>query len=105
MKKHTEARFEEAIEHHLIENDRYLKGDPSDFDSELALEPKHLIDFIQKNQEKTWQVLENIHGAETTKVVLADLNKYLETQGMLNVIRYGFKGYQLKPGQTVISNS
>jgi len=96
MKKHTEARLEDAIEHHLIIGDKYLKGESVDFDPELALEPKRVIDFIQSTQGRTWEALEAIHSKGTAKVVLTDLCKHLETQGMLNVIRYGFKCYGKK---------
>ena len=33
MSKHTEIRFEEAIEQHLIESGDYDKGDPKTFDA------------------------------------------------------------------------
>ena len=95
-KKHTEQRFEDAIEYHLLNHDRYLKGDSKDYDPELALEPERVISFIQNTQAKTWAALANIHGDGTARVILADLTKHLETQGMLNVIRNGFKCYGKK---------
>ncbi len=98
MKKYTEDRLEEAIEYQLIEKDRYQKGVSDDFDTERALEPKRVLAFIQKTQDKQWKALKVIHGSDVEKVVLDDLCKTLETQGMLNVLRHGFKcfGKQLK---------
>ncbi|PSW02563.1 RNA-binding domain-containing protein [Photobacterium lipolyticum] len=96
MKKHTEDRLEDAIEYHLVENDKYIKGDSADYDTGMALEPKRFIEFIKETQSKTWQALEKIHGDNTAAMVLADLTKHLETQGMLNVLRYGFKCYGKK---------
>jgi len=95
MKKTQEIHFEEAIEHHLLEHG-YTQGDSADFDPELCLEKDRLINFIQTTQAKTWQALEAIHGAETANAVVADCRKHINTQGVLNVIRYGFKCYGKK---------
>ena len=96
MKKHTEDRLEDAIEYQFIENDRYQKGLSDDYDPERALEPARVIAFIEKTQTKVWQTLKGIHGDNTEKVVLDDLCKTLEIQGLLNVLRYGFKSYGKK---------
>lgn len=95
MKNTQEIHFEEAIEHHLLAN-QYVRGVSADFDPELCLEKSRLIGFIQTTQAKTWQALEVIHGDETANVVVADLRKHINTQGVLNVIRYGFKCYGKK---------
>jgi len=96
MKKHTEDRLEDAIEYQFIENDCYQKGASDEYDPERALEPARVISFIEKTQPKVWQTLKSIHGDDAEKVVLDDLCKTLETQGMLNVLRYGFKSYGKK---------
>lgn len=96
MKKHTEDRLEDAIEYQFIEHDCYQKGDSEGFDTERALEPARVLAFIQKTQNKQWQALKGIHGSDTENVVLDDLCKTLETQGMLNVLRHGFKCYGKK---------
>ena len=96
MKKHTEDRLEDAIEHQFVEVDHYLKGSSDDFDADRAFEPARVLSFIQKTQSKLWDSLKSIHGDDTEKVVLDDLYKTLETQGMLNVLRYGFKSYGKK---------
>lgn len=96
MKKHTEDRLEDAIEYQFIEHDCYQKGASEDFDTERAIEPVRVLTFIQNTQDKQWQALKGIHGSDTEKVVLDDLCKTLETQGMLNVLRHGFKCYGKK---------
>ena len=96
MKKHTEDRLEDAIEYQFIEKDCYKEGVSGGFDTERALEPARIIAFIEKTQEKQWLFLKGIHGSNTEKVVLDDLCKTLETQGMLNVLRHGFKSYGKK---------
>lgn len=95
-KKHTEDRLEDAIEYQFIDKDCYQKGVSADYEPERALEPARVIAFIEKTQSKIWQTLKGIHGDDTEKVVLDDLCKTLETQGMLNVLRYGFKSYGKK---------
>ena len=42
---HTEQRFEEAIEAHLLAHG-YAKGAKSAFDIELALDPDQLLAFV-----------------------------------------------------------
>lgn len=96
MKKHTEERLEDAIEYQFLENDCYQKGVSEDFDAGRAIEPARVLSFIQNTQDKQWQALKGIHGSDTEKVVLDDLCKTLETQGMLNVLRHGFKCYGKK---------
>ncbi len=91
MKKHTEDRLEKAIEYSLLKNGGYVKGSNPDFNKELALEPKRVIEFIKATQDNLWQSLEKIHGDNTEKVLLDSLCKELDTKGVLKVIRHGIK--------------
>lgn len=99
MKKHTEARFEDAIVHHLCEHGGYafvdyLKGEAAGrYDKARALDPALVLGFIQATQPRPWQRLQAIHGPATGTVVLDHLVKELDTKGMLKVLRQGFKCY------------
>src|SRR5687767_14525844 len=99
MKKHTEARLEEAIVDHLTTQGGYVlvdyrEGTAKDrYDRARALDPALVLSFIQTTQEKLWKSLHAIHGEETSEVVLGHLVKELETKGMLKVLRQGFKCY------------
>jgi len=95
-KKHTEAKLEDAIEHCLITQQGFSKGESKDYDTALALEPIRVITFFKSTQEKTWNALASIHGAETERVVLDALVKELAVKGMLKVLRHGFKCYGKK---------
>ncbi|MCU7829113.1 MAG: putative DNA binding domain-containing protein [Candidatus Thiodiazotropha sp. (ex Myrtea sp. 'scaly one' KF741663)] len=95
MKNTQEKHFEEAIEHHLL-NNGYEQGDSEDFDPELCLEKDRLIAFIKSTQAKTWDALETIHGTETANIIVADFRKHVGTHGVLKVIREGFKCYGKK---------
>jgi type I restriction enzyme, R subunit len=48
--RHTERAFEDAIEHHLLTHGGWSKGDPKDFDRQLALAPKDFFTFVQATQ-------------------------------------------------------
>ncbi|HEX5337820.1 MAG TPA: type I restriction endonuclease [Gallionella sp.] len=102
MKKHTEARLEDAIVDHLTTQGGYVLVDYNHgaaagrYDRARALDPALLLSFIQSTQARMWQSLHAIHGAATDKVVLEHLVKELETKGMLKVLRQGFKCYGKK---------
>ncbi|MEZ4786163.1 MAG: type I restriction endonuclease [Candidatus Kapaibacterium sp.] len=102
MKKHVEARLEDAIVNHLCEGGGFVSVDYSKgeakgrYDKSRALDPALVLDFIQKTQEKVWKSLQGIHGEETGKVVLDHLCKEMETKGILKVLRQGFKCYGKK---------
>jgi len=96
QKRHIEKRLEDSIEFQFTENDVYQKGNSADYDASHALEPARIIAFIKNTQTKIWQKLTAIHGDNTEQIVLDDLCKTLETQGMLNVLRHGFKCYGKK---------
>lgn len=99
MKKHTEARLEDAIVDHLTTHGgwRFVddnKGEAKDrYDKARALDPALVVGFIQATQEKLWKSLAAIHGEETPRVVVDHLVKELETKGMLKMLRQGFKCY------------
>ena len=95
-KKHSEARLEEAIEHCLLNDHGYEKGQSSDFDVERALEPTAVIRFIKATQAKVLAGLEAVHGTKAVRLLLDGLVKELNTKGMLNVLRHGFKVYGKK---------
>lgn len=102
MKKHTEARLEDAIVNHLTTQGGYVfvdyrEGPAKDrYDKTRALDPVLVLDFIQATQPRLWQSLAAIHGEETGKVVLDHLAKELDTKGILKVLRQGFKCYGKK---------
>ena len=92
MNIRKEAAFESAIEVHLLEHG-WLKGDPNDFDRELALDKKQLFAFIEATQSDLWEKLRAQHGGDLENAIIDSLAKTLESQGMLDVVRHGFKFY------------
>ena len=102
MKKHTEARLEDAIVDCLSEQGGFVSVNYRDgeakgrYDKARALDPDLVLDFIKKTQQKPWNSLLAIHGEETSRIVLDHLCKELDTKGILKVLRQGFKCYGKK---------
>lgn len=102
MKKHTEARLEDAIVDSLTREGGFALVDyrhgpaAGRYDKALALDPALVLGFIQATQPKVWHSLHAIHQGDTPKVVLDHLAKELDTKGMLKVLRQGFKCYGKK---------
>lgn len=90
MKKHTEIRFEEAIEEHLTENG-YLKGDANEYDSNIALFPNDAVEFISKSQPANWKHVKEYNGEKAKEILITSIAKELDNKGSLYVLRHGFR--------------
>jgi type I restriction enzyme R subunit len=88
--KHTEIRFEDAIEFALLGRG-YAKGDPKLFDAERALFPSDVIAYIKASQSKKWQSLVDLQSDAAEATLLDALVKELAARGALSVLRHGFK--------------
>lgn len=93
---HTELTFESAIEISLLETGGYTKGLSENFDAQLGLFPKYIIEFLKASQPKSWEKLINIHKDEAEKKVIQRLIKEIDLRGALDVIRNGFTDYGVK---------
>ena len=93
MKKHTEERFEEAIEESLVSSGGYSVGDPAKFDEDTALFPDEIVAFIETSQPKRWQSLVDLHGGKAKAALISSLVKELKSKHALHVLRHGFKCY------------
>jgi type I restriction enzyme R subunit len=91
MSKHTEIRFEEAIEQSLINNGGYTKGNPKAYDMAKALFPADVVAFISATQSNKWKALQQMLGAQAEETLINDLCKELALKGALHVLRHGFK--------------
>lgn len=91
MSKRTgEGAFETAIESVLL-SDGYIGIDGKEFDRERAIFPAEVLAFIQATQADVWKKLEAMHGEQTAARVLESLCKWLDTHGVLDTCRHGFK--------------
>ena len=93
---HTELTFEAAIEISLLEDGGYVKGNSKDFDAQLGIFPKYVIEFLENSQPKQWEKLSNIHKEDVETKVIQRLLKELDSKGTLEVLRHGFTDYGVK---------
>ncbi|CAG0973651.1 Type I restriction enzyme EcoR124II R protein [Methanosarcinales archaeon] len=93
---HTEKAFEEAIESSLLQKGGYLKGNPDDFNRELALDTKTIFAFLQESQPEAWEKSLGIHGKALESKLLQRLTKELDNRGTLDVLRNGFIDYGVR---------
>ncbi len=93
---HLERSFEDAIEASLLASGGWKKGNPSDFNAELAIIPKDLFSYIQGTQPDLWKTLTDQHKGDLEGPLLDALTKHLEMKGTLDVLRHGFKFYGKK---------
>jgi len=92
----NEKAFETSIEQALTDRGGYVKGNPNNFNRDLALDSTVLFQFIKDTQKKTWDSLVAIHGADVEKKFLYRLNQELDTRGMLDCLRHGITDYGKK---------
>ncbi len=74
----------------------YLSGgfrrrEPTDYDRELCLIPKDVLDFIYATQPKEWQKMAAQHPADAKPMLLKRLASEIQKHGTLHVLRKGIK--------------
>ena len=90
-----ERTFEQEIEYWLTsgtsEADHYIKGNPSDFNRELAMDTKAVIAFVKNTQPDAWDALVKRHGSTNAAEAefLKRLNAELNRRDMIDVLRHG----------------
>ncbi len=85
-----EITFESEIENSLITKGGYIKGNPSDFNREYAVDAFQLFKFLKESQPKEWDKLVSKHGEAGAQAnFLKRLHKELDSHGMLHVLRKG----------------
>lgn len=92
---HTEQTFESAIIEHLTLNG-WFEGNAKDFSSDIALDKKAVLDFIQTSQPKEWELLKSYYKDEVENKFIQRLFKELDLRGMLDVIRHGITDSGIK---------
>jgi type I restriction enzyme R subunit len=96
---HTERRFEEAVEDHLL-TVGWGRGDVGNYDRKLALDTAELFAFIGVTQVKTWNAVVARYGGDPNLAqrefarLVAD---ELDHRGTVDVLRRGVK----VKGQTI----
>ncbi len=63
----------------------------TDYDRDLCLIPRDVIDFLVATQPKTWNRLKQHHGSDVRKRFLSRLAREIDRRGALDVLRKGVK--------------
>ncbi len=69
----------------------YRRRKPDDYDRELCLLPRDVVDFVLATQPREWKKLEQHHGAAVKEQFLRRLSAEIERRGALDVLRNGMK--------------
>ena len=74
---HTESTFESAVIEGLKTNG-WFEGNANDFNSELALDKKAILSFIQTSQPREWELLKTYYKEDTESKFFQRLFKELD---------------------------
>lgn len=91
-----EIGFEEFIENHLIDKNKYIKRLPSVYDKTLCMDKELIMQFIQKSQEESWDKLAEQHGEYLEEKFFKRLDEEIKSQGILEVLRKGIVDHGVK---------
>lgn len=87
----TEKRFEADIESFFLSPaGGYTKGADT-YDAKQGLYVNTLIGFVQRTQPKEWARFENANQVDPVRKFCTAFNTACETEGLLSVLRHGFK--------------
>jgi type I restriction enzyme R subunit len=108
----NEKQLEEDIETYLTEHGGYKRGDPKQFDRNLALDTKTLLTFIQTTQPKTWEKYTTIYGEKSQTQFIRRVTEEITRNGLLKTLRteiadrgLKFKLIYWKPETTINSET
>lgn len=92
----TEKQFESDIESALLSPaGGYVKGTDT-YDAKTGLYINTFIEFIRKTQPREWARFENVNRVDTVKKFCETFNAACETNGLVSVLRHGFKHRGIK---------
>ena len=93
-----ERDFEAYIEHWLLTEGGYTKGNQATYDKERAIDLKTLIKFLRLTQTKKWELYEKKYGAQTEDRLYNVLQDKIHERGLIWVLRNGIEdlGFKFK---------
>lgn len=86
-----EIAFEKLIESYLLDNYKYSKRLPWDYNKEFCIDKELFLKFFEASQPKAFSKLQDQHGELFEQKFLDRLNKEIKARGLLDVIRKGVK--------------
>jgi len=85
-KKPTEEKFEDHVEEHLLKNN-YKSSLNTDYDKNLCIIKKNLIEFIKDTQNDKWESLVNIIQNDVETKFFNRVAEVISNKGLLEVIK------------------
>ena len=92
---HTETTFETAVIEMLIETG-WTEGKVVDYDAELALDTKAVLDFLQRSQPLEWKRYVEFYKDDAEVKLFQRLHRELDLRGTLDVLRNGITDSGIK---------
>ena len=90
--RHAQGVFGEERSSYLdMKPGGYNKRNSEDYDSNLCLIPRDVVDFVLATQPKEWKKLTQHHGKSVKEQFLKHLSSELRSRGALKVLRDGIK--------------
>ncbi|WNF89780.1 type I restriction endonuclease subunit R [Vagococcus fluvialis] len=93
MLENKEIRFEQDIEDSLTMYGGWesKKFNELHYDGAIGLDLDQLLSFVQETQPKQWERYQKIYREQSNEKFLKRFNESVEMQGILHVLRNGFK--------------
>jgi type I restriction enzyme R subunit len=91
MTKLNEVAFESNLCQALIDSGYDSLSPQTDWDVELALCPRVLLDYIRESQEDEWAKLQGHYGAAVETKVIEEIVRQIKKEGMLAILRSGIR--------------
>lgn len=86
-----EKNFEADIEHYLLSEGGYVKGDQATYDKGRAIDMAVLTQFLEATQPKMWQKYQNVYGAHSEAQLYKVFQLNVSNFGLVHVLRNGIK--------------
>lgn len=96
MTKLNEAAYERSLCQALLDASYDRLHPDKDWDVELALCPKVLLDYIRESQPDEWAQLQGHYGATVETKVIAEIIRQIKKEGMLAILRNGIRDRGVK---------
>ncbi|WP_462351214.1 type I restriction endonuclease subunit R [Fusobacterium varium] len=86
-----EKQYEQDIEHYMLDENGYIKGNQETYDKEKAIDLPKLITFIKATQPKQWQRYERNYGADSENKLYKRFQESVNNHGLVYVLRHGIE--------------
>ena len=87
---YTEKDYEKHIEDKLKDSSYYSIIN-TEYNKELCLIPKDILNFIKNSQPKEFEKLSDQYGSDTEEKLLKNASNEIQSRGVIDVLRKGIK--------------